>query len=164
MHINIQRAAFPLEPTPTGAPGLLCLPNLVSNTNEKLGSGYQSLNYRHFTAFIINKIGNSSDNYFLMLRTLNSACRLQWSRNYRSKPTKAEKIICTVALYDELKNLICAEKTSRVQVRNYVMFQNCCSQCYQSTLKSEWLITTIIWKKQVWIHWSRKRFYFSYSV
>lgn len=101
---------------------------------------------------------------FFQCSWLNSACRLQWSSNYRSKPTKVEQIICTMVLYDEWKNLISAETTSRVQLKIYVMFQNCCSQCYQNTSKSEWLITTIIWKKQLWIDWSGKRFYYSYSV
>lgn len=68
IHINIQRAVFLLEPTPTGAPGLLCLSNLISNMNEKLFSGCQSLNYRHFIALIINKIG-ISDNFFPMFMT-----------------------------------------------------------------------------------------------
>lgn len=61
------RAAFPIETPPLGALGFLCLSNLISNTKEKLGWGWQSLNYRGLTAFTINEIGNSSDNYFLMV-------------------------------------------------------------------------------------------------
>lgn len=53
---NTPRAAFSLELTPTGAPDLLCPSNLISNMNEKLGSGCQTLNCKHFIAFIIHKL------------------------------------------------------------------------------------------------------------
>lgn len=37
--------------------------------NQRLGSGWQHVNDRGLTTFIINKIGTFSNNYFLMVMT-----------------------------------------------------------------------------------------------